>query len=89
MDDQLLSANMLICIFGFQILEYRNLFKKNCIFGSGDKTAVVTINGQFPPKPIEVMEGALVHVKVSNNLFGGVSPVIHFHGFKFGSGYFW
>jgi len=61
----------------------------DCIFGNGNKTAVVTINDQFPAEPLEVTEGALVYVKVKNNLFGGVSPVIHFHGFKFDQGHFW
>ena len=50
---------------------------------------MVVINDKFPYEPLEVNEGALVHVKVTNNLLGGVSPVVHFHGFKFDHGHFW
>ena len=63
--------------------------QEDCIFGSGGKSSVVTINGNYPGETIEVVEGALVHVKVINKLYGGVSPVIHFHGFKFDNGYYW
>ena len=34
-------------------------------------------------------EGALVHVKVNNNLFGAVAPTLHWHGFKMSNGYYW
>ena len=37
----------------------------DCIFGNGDKHAIITINGKSPPPPIEVQEGAMLHVKVS------------------------
>ena len=63
--------------------------EKNCIFGNGGKSTVVAINGQYPGPTLEVFEGSLVHVKIINKLFGGVSPVLHFHGFKFDHGYYW
>ena len=50
---------------------------------------MIEINGQYPAAPIQVTEGALVHVKVNNNLFGAVAPTIHWHGFKMSDGYYW
>ena len=35
---------------------------------------------------MHVMEGSLVHIKVINNILGGVAPTIHFHGFKMSQG---
>ena len=61
----------------------------SCIFGSGTKAGVIEINGQYPAAPIQVTEGALVHVKVNNNLFGAVAPTLHWHGFKMSNGYYW
>ena len=61
----------------------------SCIFGSGSKAGVIEINGQYPAAPIQVTEGALVHVKVNNNLFGAVAPTLHWHGFKMSNGYYW
>ena len=60
-----------------------------CIFGKGGKAGVVEINDHYPAPPMHVMEGALVHVKVINNILGGVAPTIHFHGFKMSQGYYW
>ena len=64
-------------------------FHLSCIFGSGTKAGVIEINGQYPAAPIQVTEGALVHVKVNNNLFGAVAPTLHWHGFKMSKGYYW
>ena len=47
------------------------------------------INDHYPAPPMHVMEGALVHIKVINNILGGVAPTIHFHGFKMSHGYYW
>ena len=60
-----------------------------CIFGKGGKAGVVEINDHYPAPPMHVMEGALVHIKVINNILGGVAPTIHFHGFKMSQGYYW
>ena len=37
----------------------------DCIFGNGEKHAVITINGKSPPPAIEVQEDAMLHVTVS------------------------
>ena len=61
-------------------------FLMRCIFGKGGKSGVVEINDHYPAPPMHVMEGSLVHVKVINNILGGVAPTIHFHGFKMSQG---
>merc|ERR1719221_1340547 len=74
----------------FNIRNESKIFRtEQCIFGNGGKYGVVAINGAYPAKPIEVTEGALVHIKIKNELMGGVSPTIHWHGFKMDQGYFW
>ena len=60
-----------------------------CVLGDGIKRQVITINDEYPGPNLEVRENALVHVKVINNLFGGVSPTIHWHGIKMKGGYMW
>ena len=62
---------------------------ENCIFGSGSKAGVIETNGYFPARPMEVWEGALVHIKIINNLRGAVAPTIHWHGFRMSDGYYW
>ena len=60
-----------------------------CIYGDGGKQGIVTINDQHPGPVLEVVEGALVHVTIVNELLGGTAFSMHFHGFKFDKGYFW
>ena len=75
---------------GFSELHQRSIDPcSRCIFGKGGKAGVVEINDHYPAPPMHVMEGSLVHVKVINNILGGVAPTIHFHGFKMGQGYYW
>lgn len=62
---------------------------ENCIFGSGSKAGVIEINGYYPARPMEVTEGALVHIKIINNLLGSVAPTLHWHGFRMSDGYYW
>ena len=38
--------------------------ESDCLLGSGDKHAVITINGQSPPPAIEVEHGSILHVTV-------------------------
>ena len=40
--------------------------KSRCVYGDGNKTGVVTINGQHPGPVLEVNQNALVHVTVVN-----------------------
>ena len=61
----------------------------NCIFGSGSKAGVIATNGKYPDGPMVVTEGALVHIKIINNLLGAVAPTIHWHGFTMSDGYYW
>ena len=68
--------------FPAELYEPKEFEEKNCVFGNGEKTGMITINDQAPPAPLEVIEGALVHVKVNNNLGGGIATSLHFHGFK-------
>ena len=68
--------------FPAELYEPKEFEEKNCVFGNGEKTGMITINDQAPPAPLEVIEGALVHVKVNNNLSGGIATSLHFHGFK-------
>ena len=68
--------------FPSELYEPKVFDEKNCVFGNGEKTGMITINNQAPPKPLEVIEGALVHVRVNNYLGGGISTSLHFHGFK-------
>ena len=62
---------------------------ENCIFGSGSKAGVIETNGYFPAGPMKVWEGALVHIKIINNLLGAVAPTVHWHGFRMSEGYYW
>ena len=68
--------------FPDELYEPKEFEEKNCVFGNGEKTGMITINDQAPPAPLEVIEGALVHVRVNNYLGGGISTSLHFHGFK-------
>ena len=43
--------------------------ERDCVFGNGEKHAVITINGKSPPAPIEVEENAMLHVTVSLEQF--------------------
>ena len=62
---------------------------ENCTFGSGSKAGVIVTNGYYPAGPMEVTEGALVHITIINNLLGAVSPTLHWHGFRMSDGYYW
>ena len=72
-----------------ELWEQKDFDPDKCVFGHGGKTGIITINGVSPGAPMEVYHNALVHVKVVNRLMGGVSPTVHFHGFRFGEGYYW
>lgn len=72
-----------------ELWEWKEFDPDKCVFGHGGKTGIITINGESPGAPLEVYEDTLVHVTVVNRLMGGVAPTVHFHGFKFGQGYYW
>ena len=45
--------------------ESNKLFNETeCIFGDGKKQAVIAINGKSPPPPLEVQQGAMLHITV-------------------------
>ena len=47
----------------------RRFDETNCIFGNGEKHALITINGKSPPPPLEVEVGSMLHVTVSLLLY--------------------
>ena len=63
------------------------LDESTCILGNGIKQQVIAINDEYPGPNIEVLAGSLLHVKVINNLYGGVSPSIHWHGIQMKNGF--
>ncbi|KAJ8920457.1 hypothetical protein NQ315_005325 [Exocentrus adspersus] len=60
-------------------LNSSDCFRPDCIPGDGHKRAVVTINRQIPGPMIQVCQGDMVVVDVTNML-GSEATTIHWHG---------
>ncbi|XP_076471477.1 uncharacterized protein LOC143301231 [Babylonia areolata] len=91
---QCVSGEVMTCHYNFTLEWYRTLnkacydcpfnvtdcYREECIAGDGKVRLVLAVNRQVPGPAIEVCEGDMVEVRVTNMLEDGLSTSIHWHG---------